>query len=763
MLKTGKILAAALVGLALLLALVLAILPSLLDTPALLRDHLARACGRPVKVQGARLSLITGGELEVRGLVIDELAPFGRRPLLKLAQLELEFKLWPLLWGRLVVDQAQLQGLELSLARDGQGQINWAGLPGPWLGDLELLLTGLACSHGVVHVSGGGQERRVPIQELALDSGLGWGGARLKLAARISGLRLKLQGASQGGVLDPGLGPSQMELDLDLAALGQDLAPLFPGLAAQGQLSLDGKAQGPLSAIDWQGVLVGKNLKLSGGPLAGSALQLASLEVTSHLTVHPTQSLLRLLSLEAKAPPAGWQGSAAGVWGWGEATSRTRLNLEQKADLARLVPWLEPIHPLPALVQGHLRQKTLLTRQPNRGWLMQGQARVQDLAVRPRTNRPPLLEPLLKLDYDLGLDPTGQALSLAKLAVDCGPARLGVKGRVTRTPQGWDLDLNLRGEYLDLDRAVYLLPLPRPRRQIAQEAPAETAPAAPAATKAEQAPTPPAPDPEADRLKAQMAGLAGRVDLDLGELIHQGRRWRQVRGVVRGGPELIKLEELSCRLQGGELKLRGSLDLASSPVRGSAVLEAANVPLNPELYSDLKRQVMLFPLPPGAVRGEIDLKAELGFSGLSENLVRASLAGWGKATAPRGVTIDYRLLHEARAWGSLLDLRVPGHFDTGQGDFKVAQGRVDYAVTLGQEQGRGLLHFKGFTNLADDSIEVTVRVEGDKGLAGRLKTFADAQGRLPVSIRGTIKHPLWRLERIPIKGIPGLELFLRKQ
>lgn len=124
---TGGLVFVALVVLAVVLAVVL-----LLD-PARVRDQLVSVVreqtGRELEIaQPVDLSFFPWLGVGLRGVSLGNAPGFGDEPLARADEIRVRVKVLPLLSGQLEVDSLVLRGLALSLARNAQGEVNWADI-----------------------------------------------------------------------------------------------------------------------------------------------------------------------------------------------------------------------------------------------------------------------------------------------------------------------------------------------------------------------------------------------------------------------------------------------------------------------------------------------------------------------------------------------------------------------------------------------------------------------------------------------------------
>ena len=123
----GLLIALLVLGGLLLLALV--VLPSLID-PNNYKDEivssLSEETGHQIQIDGElKLSVFPWLGIETSGVSVSNPPGFGEQPLAKVRELGLKVRLMPLFSNRLEVDTLLLDGLQLNLQRNAQGQGNW--------------------------------------------------------------------------------------------------------------------------------------------------------------------------------------------------------------------------------------------------------------------------------------------------------------------------------------------------------------------------------------------------------------------------------------------------------------------------------------------------------------------------------------------------------------------------------------------------------------------------------------------------------------
>ena len=119
------------VGLLILAAAFLALVPSLVDAPkiqAVIAHAAGQALGRPVRFDSLSLSLLPLPALKLKNLQVAEDPKFGAIPFLTVSDGRLGLKIWPLLRGRVEVTELTLERPRVALIQEPGGRWNVASL-----------------------------------------------------------------------------------------------------------------------------------------------------------------------------------------------------------------------------------------------------------------------------------------------------------------------------------------------------------------------------------------------------------------------------------------------------------------------------------------------------------------------------------------------------------------------------------------------------------------------------------------------------------
>ncbi|RJX35152.1 MAG: AsmA family protein [Desulfarculus sp.] len=769
--KALKIIGICLGVLLALLAVLLLVMPHLIPWGSLLSGAVSSQLGRPASVQEVSLRLWGGLELEVKGLVVQELPRWGRRPMLRLGRLHLRADLLPLLARKLVVRQVLLQGLEVSLVQDKDGVRNWQDLPLPSKGQASsgaeepdglpggALLLARAQAEGCklyLYNLATGQSAELPLRKLELTSDLDMGGASGRITLEMPGLSLRAQARSQGLGQGLRLEQAKLELTLDLAPLVERLAVLQPGLRGAGQVRGQMTAAGPLSGLQITAQAQAQDVLLSAG--AGPVYGLPAARLQADLTLDLPGKLAQVRVLELVSAAAGLRCRLSGRLGWEESLGRSDAHFQQEADLAKLIPVLSPLLPWSLQAQGAASQETRLKGAGPGAVEIAGQTRVLGAVLRFPWLREAHREPDFRTDYRLLLDDGGGRLEILRLAVASSVARLGFSGRVRWRGGETQAKLRLQGEFLDLNRLPLGLP-PSPAPPAAKTSSRPSPP--PAVGPAKLAPPAVAPDSAAP-LRRALKGKTVEAKIQLGRVLLASYELQNLRTTLEVKNQKIVLKDFACGLLKGRVELAGSLDAAPNPAASRLRLKGRGLQVTPQVFRVLQRDFPLFALPLSSLEGSFDLSSDLAARGLRREYLLNSLQGKGGLRAPRGVTIGLEFLDQMPGgnllWG-LVRERIPRQFSKFEGQYTLGGGRVKYDLAL-QSQDRQLnAQIVGSTGLLDETVQAQLKISGP--ILGRdLRRLLGPDGTVPIGLGGTLRHPQPRLES-PAGGGSPMENLLR--
>lgn len=757
-----------------LLVIAVAVVPYVIPWGSILTGAVSDGTGRPASVQEVSLSLWGGLEVEVKGLVVQDLPRWGPRPLLKLERLRLQADLLPLLASKVVVRDAAVQGLEVSLVKDPRGRINWQDMPAHRVGEAtaEPEAPGPLAEGNVLvsraRVEGArlylrnlatGQSGELPLNKLELTSDLGAGGASGRLDLEMPGLQLKVTGRSQGLGADLKVEQALVEMEMDLAPLAQRLSSLQPGLKGAGKVRFRLRAAGPPSGLAIKAQGTAQNLLLSSRAMANRPFRLSNARLQADLTLDLPGNLAQVRRLEFVSQEAGLSYRLTGRLGWGESLGQSDARYHQETDLAKLSQVLAPVLPWPLSAQGTGSKDVRLKGVGQGAMELVGQSRAQGVVVQSPLLAEPYRDPKFLADYTLLLSNDGQRLEIKRFDLASSAARLGLTGRLKKQGRKIEAKLKLAGQFLDLNR----LPLGQPRRQARPVAQGKSRQAAKAAGQA-AAPAqgkPTAADPAA-RLRQALAGKELEADIRLDRVLLASYRFSNLQAKLELNDGKLKLERLSCGVLDGQVDLAGSLDSAQAQPASRMQITGQGLRVTPKVFRDLQRVFPLFALPVGSLSGVFSLRSEMQGRGLQRETLLASLQGKGELRARDGVTIGLDFLENMPGggllWGQVLG-RLPRRFAKLRGEYTLGGGRVNYDVVMLTGDQEVNAQIKGSTGLLDESVQAQLKISG-QALGRDLRRVLAPDGTFPIGLGGTLQKPVPRVE-LPAGGLSPAENLLR--
>ncbi len=772
MVKAIKVIVIILLGLLALLALAITILPKALPLSSMVAGALEESLGRKATVGEVSLGLWGGLEVKVRGLVVEDKPVYGGRPLLKLDSLELEASLWPLLTRRLVVERVLVNGLELSVVRAKDGRLNWQDLPAPAAGKKQaggepreseegggsLILQKLAVTASMVHLfnQANGQRSELPLQRCALSSDLSLGGASGDLELALPGVSLRASLKSQGYGDSFKLEQGRLELSVDLAQLAARLAPLAPGLKAQGGIKLTGQASGPATALAVQAQAQAQDLRVQTKAMGSQVFSLGQATWAAQATLNLPGQTVNIAKAQLLLPQAGLVQTMSGVLGWGKALGKSDALWEQQADLAKLARFIEPLLPWPLKAQGQASKRVRFKGAGPGVLEISGQGLARNLLAESPAWPAPFREPELRADFKFLVKDEGRELVIQQMDWFSTPAKLGLTGSIKEGKGTTTLRLKLAGEYLDLDR----LPLGPPPDQRPK---AKARPGKPAPAKAQAPAAPPDAAKQAEAKAAEtrqaLKGLDAELAVDLGRLSMRGYQMDGLKALLQVKDQKAEIKSFSARFLKGTLQATAGADFKPAAPAIGLKAQARDLEITPVIFAKLKNDFPLFALPLSSLEGVFSLDSEMNGQGLEPETLLGSLQGKGRLWAKDGVSIGMEFLDQAEGVAKLLGGALddlPRRFEKFEGNYTIGQGVVNYDIALKAAQDELAAQIVGKTGLLDDSLDAQIKFDA-KTVGSTLREFLAPDGTFPIKLGGTIHKPVPQLD---LKGgnlVPAAE------
>lgn len=779
MVKALKVAAIIVLGLILLLALAVTILPRALPLSSMLAGALEKNLGRKATVQDVSLGIWGGLDLQVKGLVVQDKPEYGGRPLVKLASLELEASLWPLVTGRMVVERVLVDGLELSMVRAKDGRLNWRDIPAQTRegggekkgepreasGEGRLLISRLAVTRSSVHLfnQANGQRSELPLERCQLSSDLSLSESSGELDLAMPGVSLnsgfKSRGYGDSFKLDQG----RLNLKIDLAQLAARLAPLAPSLKAQGTLQITGLASGDAWALTVRAQAQAKDLQVQTQAMS-RPFRLGEASWAAQATLNLNAETVNIQQAQLLIPQAGMVHTLKGVLGWGKSLDKSDAVYDQQTDLAKLAQFIEPLLPWPLKAKGQA-SKQVRFKGVGPGVLeMSGQGLVRDAMAESPAWPAPWKEPEMRAEFkflvkDQGKD-QGRELVIEQMNWFSTPAKLGLTGTIKQVKGRTTLRLKLAGEYLDLDR----LPLgPPPERRAS----AKARPGAGAKAKLKAPATQTAASPQAAQKAAEtrqaLKGLDAEVEIKLGRLSLRGYQMSGLKAQLQVKEQKAEIKSFQAGFLGGQIQTKAAVDFKPAAPAGNLSAQAKDIKITPQVFRKLKNDVILFALPLSSLEGVFSLDGDMTWQGLEREALLASLTGKGSLRAKDGVTIGMDFLDNidsvAKLFGNDLG-KLPRRFAKFEGRYTIGQGKVNYDIALKADKDELDAQIIGNTGLLDDSLDAQIKFDA-RTVGSTLREFLAPDGTFPIKLGGTVQHPEPKLD---LKGsglVPAAENLLK--
>ncbi|MCB2191607.1 MAG: AsmA family protein [Deltaproteobacteria bacterium] len=773
MAKVLKIIVVVLLGLAVLVALAITILPKALPLSSMLAGTLEENLGRKATVEDVSAGLWGGLEVTVRGLVVQDKPKYGKRPLVKLGSLHLEASFWPLITGRLVVDRIAVDGLQLSLVRAKNGRLNWQDIPakagGPGGGEMAehaeapeeggLIVRKLAVTGSSLFLfnQANGKRSELPLERCELSSDLSLDQASGQLELAMPGVSLSSEFKSRGYGEDFKLDQGRLNLKIDLVQLAARLAPLAPSLKATGSIRVTGLASGDASALSVQTQAQAKDLQVQTKAMP-RPFRVGDASWAAQATANLNAQTVDIKQAQLLIPQAGMVHTLRGVLGWGKALGKSDAVYDQQTDLAKLARFMEPLLPWPLKARGQA-SKQVRFKGAGPGTLeMSGQGLVRNALVESPAWPAPWKEPEMLADFKLLVKDEGHELVIQQMDWTSTPAKLSLTGTLRADDHQAKLRLKVDGEYLDLDRLPLRPPESKGAKPHAPKAKAAKAEAqAPAAQKAAKA--------RAARVaetRQSLKGLDAELQIKLDRLTMQGYEMKNLRAALQVKDQKAEIKDFQSGFLGGSIQTKAGVDFKPAAPAGEMTAQAKDIEITPSVFRKLKNDFPLFALPLSSLEGVFDLDSQMAWQGLEPEAVLASLKGKGSLKAQDGVTIGMDFLDDvesvAKMFAKDLD-SLPRRFDQFQGDYTMGQGKINYEIALKAANDEMEAQIIGTTGLLDDSLDAKIKFKADT--VGRtLREFLDKDGTFPIGLGGTIHKPVPKLD-VTGNLIPAAENLLK--
>jgi AsmA protein len=734
--KPLKILAA--VGIVLLLlGAALAILARLLITPERIKGVILpkaeSALNRPVSLESIEISLFSG--ITLNQLVVQEKT--GNEPFIAAEKVVLRYRLWPLLFKRVVIDEIRLVTPRIRIERQADGRFNFSDLLEEGKKEqaeptkeersepVDLLVSRVELSNGrllfIDHRSGAATPFRQEVNELnvsAREISLGKE-FPFNFGARVNEGMLKGEGAVN---LQTQAGRIVFTIaDLDLAPFAPYYREKIPAQINALRLNLKVEAEGGREALKSRGEVTFAPVDLSlprkdKGPLT---IRNAVLNLDYAIAAD-----LKTAILEIEKATLAFNGIPLEIAGRVEDYAAApkvnlRLTLPElivEETIKRLPP--EPLASLAELqpagkLSGYF-QLVGTVSEPKK-LLREGELQLASVSVLLNGVRPNLIG-TLKI--------AGDSLRSENLQVQLGENRAAIDlqmenllGEIIRVRS------NVRAERFALDPLLQ----------------GSAAPVAATASPAQKKETFPLVLP-----------VEAEGSVAIGETVYKGLSIRDFDLRYRLQKNVLTVERLNGKVANGTFAVTGNTDLGRKLPPSSVRLNLQGIEADPLLRA-------FYPKMAGTVFGALNFQGTAHGEGMDAKALKRNLSAEAKGVLTNGRITGTELLQGLADFLKLEELREL-RFSRSEGSFIVRQGKLTIDSNI---VGKNLrLHPQGTVNLDGFALDLALNLQLAPELVGRMgqgrvtSFLADEQGwsQIPVKVGGTFSSPRFTFDTAALRG-----------
>ena len=727
-------------GVLLVLLIAAVVLVKVLVTPERIRATVLpmaeKALHRKVELGEIQIGFLSG--VHLTRLTIAE--PAGDQTFVAADEVVLRYRFWPLLLGRVLVDEVRLVNPHIRIVRLADGSFNFSDLLAPATGPAAAApakpagstsaagdgAIDLLVSH--VNISGG----EVVFLDYTIDAAAPY---RLKFASvdlnledvnlgrsfpcelkgQLNDARLAVDGEIN---LKQMSGQARLQLDnLDLTGFAPYLRALVPGELGAATISTDLEVAGDARQVSSSGKLQLANLDLTLNALPKAPLRHAALKLDYDLTADLVAHHLAIAKGDLD-----FNGLQAQVTGQVSDYAR-----QPKLDLELALPGLDVRQALDALPPGLVAATAGL----DPAGKLDLQAHLAGRADLPRA-----------LLQDATLKLTGVQASLAGLR----PALTGALIVTDGVLASKDLQL-VSGDNraaVDLRLAdLWARPLVLTTKISAArlDLPGLPAPsgAATAEKNAKNVPTAPATEAEALDLPLQ-----AEFSLQVGKLVVRGLECDDFDTHARLEKNVLNVDRLGGKLAKGSFRATGRLDLGRKGYVYATHLVTQGVQLEPVLAA-------LRPEAARTLAGVLNLDTQLSGRGTLPATIKRELSGRGEVSIADGRVDGGPLVQGLAAVLGLEELRQLT-FQQWQGNFRIEKGQVEFDSRFSGRQLRlapkGSVGLDGKLDVLLDTRvapELTARID-QQGKVSRYLADADGWGQVPLKVTGSLQRPRFEID-----------------
>ncbi len=721
----------------LLLGVALAILARLLITPERIKGVILpkaeSALNRPVTLESIEISLFSG--ITLNQLVVQE--KIGKEAFVAAEKVVLRYKLWPLLFKRVVIDEIRLVAPHIRIERQADGRFNFSDLleeektkeKEPVQENrrepVDLLVSQVELSNGrlliIDHRSGGNTPFRQEVTELTMSAREISLGKEFpfNFGARVNEGTLKGEGAVN---LQTRMGRIVLTVaDLDLTTFALYYREKLPAQINALRLNLKMEAEGGRDALKSHGEVTFAPIDLllprkDKGPLP---IRNAVLHLDYALAADLKAAILEIekATLAFNRIPLQITGRIEDYAAAPKVNLRLvipELLLEEtiKNLPPELIAQLSDLQPA-GKVSGNF-QLVGAVSEPKK-LLRKGELQLGAISVLVNGARPALTGTLKVVDDSVRSENLQMQLGENRAAIDLQMENL--LGEIIRVRS------NVRAERFALD-------------------PLLQGSAAPVAATGQ-------PAAEKDTFPLALP-IEAEGNVTIGETVYKGLSIRDFDLSYRLQKNILTVQRLNGKVANGTFAITGNADLGKKLPTSSVRLNLQGIEADPLLRS-------FYPKMAGTVFGALNLQGTAQGEGVEPKLLTRSLSAEGKGVLTNGRITGAGLLQGLADFLQLEELREL-RFSRSEGSFTIRQGKLTIDSDIVSKNLR--LHPQGIINLDGFALDLALNLQLAPELTARMgqsritALLANEQGwsQIPVKVGGTISSPRFTLDRSALGG-----------
>ncbi len=719
------------------LIVVLAILAKVLVTPERIKQTVLpkaeEALHRQVSLGDVDISLFSG--ITLTDLVVKEKQ--GPAAFIAANKVVLRYQFWPLLLGKVVIDEIRLEGPKIRVERFNNGLFNFSDLatsgeksskPSPVATSshpVDLLVSDVSVSHGQILFLDHSISQRAPFRytlsdltaqatDISLDRSFPF-----QVTTHINGSILKLKGELNAKTRKGKLAVTVN--DLDAMAFAPYFQKKVPGQLRGLKIDLDVEVDGGPDSLASQGKIGLKDVNLILNAFKGAPIRDAALSLDYDITANRATSQLDIKKAEAK-----FNGIPLTLTG-----TVTQYMTDPQVDLSLACSKWDLRSVVKAVPPG----------------LVKGVANMDPAGI---------------VDANLhlagSLKTPGKLLqkgdvTLTGVSANAGGLRPAVTGELdlqADSLKSKDLTLKLGDNTADIDLQVSHF-MSRPvvvSSRLSADSfaldPLLKGTAAGAASQKKGSAKEPAKELGPLDLPVQMTGA-----VLVKKILYKGLPIKDFDLTYHLEKNILTVDRMTGKVAGGTFSKTARVDLAKKGFVYSGHSEVKGVQADPVVSG-------FFPKAAGTVFGTLNLDLDYSGQGTQFDVLRKNLSGKGNFLLTNVKLTGAGLVRGLADFLNLQQLRTL-HFDRAQGDFRIVKGKVHVSSAFNGAEVR--LHPTGTVGL-DGSLDLALNTALAPALAkkwapqgglSQILTEKDGWSQIPLKVAGTVTSPRLALDTTQVK------------